>query len=202
MSSSNIADRLWLCWGHLDNWRKLPIVQQSEEWLNRANAVFTPTSFIAYKNRTPVGMIEFLPQEFLRQLSLCPCRIDREQGETESRYDLGREFDDYLLISCLSVARHYQGKGIGIALLNHLLESEVFKGSKGALVYVRERDQSWEKFIHWPAGPKEFYFKAGFSIARVLENPPGCILRCKKTSGKFLSFEDKGKVEEPSPIER
>ena len=180
MNSNNILDRLWLCWGHLDNWRNIQIVHKSKEWLSKANAVFVPTTLIAYENRIPVGMIEFMPQRLLRQLGLCPCRIDVEQGEIESRYILGKEFDNYLFISCLSVAKHHQGKRIGKTLLNHFLKNQVLKESDGALAYARERDQNWEKFIHWPAGPEEFYFKAGFSTAKTLEKPAGRILLYKK----------------------
>ena len=158
----------------------MQIVHKSAEWLSKANAVFVPTTFIAYKNTVPVGMIEFLPQRLLSQLGLCPCRIDVEQGETESRYILGKEFDNYLFISCLSVAKEHQGKGIGKTLLNRFLESQVLKEFDGALVYARERDQSWEKFIHWPAGPEKLYLKVGFSIAKTLERPAGHLLLYKR----------------------
>jgi len=174
--SSNISDRLWLCWGHVDNWRSLQIVLKSEEWLNKANAVFTPTTFIAYKSKMPVGMIEFMPQKLLKQFGLCPCRIDVEHQETENRYIFGKDFGDYLFISCLSVARAHQRKGVGKALLNHFLGSKVLREHSGALVYIREKDQSWESFIHWPAGPEEFYFKAGFSTIKNLNAPAGRIL--------------------------
>ena len=180
MNPNNISDRLWLCWGHLDKWRDSQIVHRSKEWLSKVNAVFVPTTFIAYKNALPVGMIDFTPQRLMRQLGLCSCRIDVEQGETESRYILGNEFDNYLFISCLSVAKDHQRKGIGKTLLNHFLESQVLKESSSALVYARERDQTWEKFIHWPAGSEELYFKAGFSTAKTLERPSGHILLYKK----------------------
>lgn len=174
--SSNIMDRLWLCWSHLDNWKSVPIVQKSKEWLQQANSLFTPTTFIAYTDKTPAGMIEYIPHRLLKELGLCPCRIDKENQETEDRYILGKEFDDCIFISCLSVSKNQQGKGVGKALLRNLLESKAFRGYRGALVYARERDQSWEQFIHWPAGPKEFYLKTGFSIMKTLENPAGCIL--------------------------
>ena len=95
--------------------------------MSKVNAVFVPTTFIAYKNALPVGMIDFTPQRLMRQLGLCSCRIDVEQGETESRYILEKEFDNYLFISCLSVAKDHQGKGIGKTLLNHFLESQVLR---------------------------------------------------------------------------
>jgi ribosomal protein S18 acetylase RimI-like enzyme len=180
LSSSNISDRLWLCWGHVDNWRSLQIVLKSKEWLNKVNDVFTPTTFIAYKNNVPIGMIEFMPHELLEQLGLCPCRIDVEHHEIEKRYILGKEFNDYLFISCLSVAKDHQQKGVGRALLDNFLGSKVLREHGGALVYVRERDQSWESFIHWPAGPEEFYFKAGFSTIKTLNNPAGRLLCYKR----------------------
>jgi GNAT superfamily N-acetyltransferase len=180
INSSNISDRLWLCWGHLDDWKKLPIVKKSEEWLEKVNAIFAPTTFLAYSYGKPVGMIEFMPQKLLKQLGLCPCRIDIEHGETESHYTLGEEFDNYLFISCLSVAKDHQRKGVGKTLLNHLLGSQVLQKYDGAMVYARERDQNWEKFIHWPAGPSEFYLKADFFTAKTFEEPVGHILFYEK----------------------
>lgn len=173
---SNFWDRIKLCWGHLENWRELKIVKSSKEWLERSNAVFKPTTFIAYIDDMPVGMIEFLPQRLLKQLRLCPCRLDVEHGETEYRYDLGEGFENHLLISCLSVSKDYQGKGVGKALLDYFLSSNVFLQSDGAVVYVTERSQNWESYIHWPAGPKEFYIKAGFVVEKTLNEPSGCLL--------------------------
>lgn len=183
LRSSNISDRLWLCWGHLSDWRNIPVVQRSNKWLQQANSLFAPTTFIAYVGKTPAGMIEFMPNRLLKELGLCPCRVDKENQETEDRYILGKEFDDCIFISCLSVSKNQQGNGVGKTLLRHLLESKAFRGYRGALVYAREKDPSWEKFIHWPAGPKEFYVKAGFSIAKALENPAGHILYYMRQHG-------------------
>jgi len=121
-------------------------------------------------------MIEFLPQRLLGRLGLCPCRVDTEHGETEDRYVLGKDFGDYLLISCLFVNKDNQGKGVGRTLLSHFLSSKVFEDSDGASVYVTERDESWDSYIHWPAGPKEFYLKVGFTIEKTLDNPAGYLL--------------------------
>jgi len=177
----NTFDRLGLCWGHLENWKSLKIVQKSREWLEKANAIFKPTTFIAYTNREHAGMIEFIPNRLLKKLGLCPCRVDKENRETEDRYILGGESENYLFISCLLVNKDCQGKGVGKALLTHLLGSEVFKNSDGALVYARKRDDSWDKYIHWPAGPAEFYLKAGFIIEKTLDNPVGCLLNYRNT---------------------
>jgi ribosomal protein S18 acetylase RimI-like enzyme len=179
VNANNIFDRLNLCWGHLKNWEHLEIVKKSKEWLEKTNKLFAPTTFIAYTNETPTGMIEFVPRKLMREIGLCPCRADPEKGMTESRYALGEEFEDFLFISCLWVSKDYQGKGVGKALLDHFLKSEVFKNSKGALVYVSERDARWDKHIHWPAGPKEFYLKAGFTIEKTLDKPAGHLL-CRK----------------------
>jgi len=176
---NNVFDRLQLCWGHLDNWRNLEIVRRGKKWLEDINAVFTQTTFIAYKDGLPAGMIEFIPQKLIKKFALCPCRIDASNNETEKRYILGKEFDDYLFISCLFVSQNNQGKGVGKILLNHFLANESVKNSGGALVYTRERDEQWDKFVHWPAGPKEFYLKAGFIIEKKLANPTGYLLSLK-----------------------
>lgn len=176
LDSTNIFDRIKLCWGHLENWRELKPSKSSKEWLERSNAVFKPTTFIAYVDDVPVGMIEFLPQRLLKRLKLCSCRLDAEHGETEDRYDLGEGFENYLFISCLSVSKDYQGKNIGKALLNYFLSSNVSLQSDGAVVYVTERNQNWESYIHWPAGPKEFYIKRGFVIRKQLNDPLGYLL--------------------------
>lgn len=180
LDSEIISDRLSLCWGHLDDWRNLEIVKRCRKWLEEVNAVFAPTTFIAYTGEAPVGIIEFVPQRLLKTVRLCPCRVDEKNREVESRYALGEGFENYLFISCLFVNKNHQGKGVGRALLNHFLKSDVFGDFDGASVYAKERDEDWDKHIHWPAGPKEFYLKAGFTISRVLENPSGYLLSCRK----------------------
>jgi ribosomal protein S18 acetylase RimI-like enzyme len=176
MNPRNTLDRIKLCWGHLEDWKKLEIVRQSEEWLEEANRLFAPTTFIAYMNEAPAGMIEFIPRKLMKKIGLCPCRADPEKGKTETRYAIGKEFADFLFISCLWVDKPHQGKGIGKALLNHFLDSDAFKNSGGVLVYVSERDERWEKHIHWPAGANEFYLKAGFTILKTLDKPVGYLL--------------------------
>lgn len=176
INAENIFDRIKLCWGHLKDWQHLQIVEKSKEWLEKTNASFTPTTFIAYINEAPVGMIEFIPQKLMREIGLCPCRADPEKRKIKSRYVLGKKFDNCLFISCLWVDKDHQGKGVGKKLLDYFLKSEVFKNSNGALVYVTQRDERWDKHIHWPAGPKEFYLNAGFTIEKSLDKPVGYLL--------------------------
>ena len=99
-------------------------------------------------------------------------REERRKTATSSE----KGFENYLFISCLWVGKDHQGKGVGKALLSHFLNSQAFKESEGALVYVARRDEGWEKYIYWPAGPAEFYLKAGFAIEKTLINPTGHIL--------------------------
>ena len=176
INSDNIFDRLKLCWGHLKDWKHLEIVQKSKEWLEKTSRSFTPTTFIAYVDEAPVGIIEFIPQKLMKRIGLCPCRADPEKRDIKRRYILGKKFENFLFISCLWVHRNHQRKGVGKTLLNHFLNSEVFKYSDGALVYVTKRDERWDKHIHWPAGPKEFYLKAGFIIEKTLDKPVGYLL--------------------------
>jgi GNAT superfamily N-acetyltransferase len=157
-------------------------VKKCEVWLRKANTIFSPTTFIAYKDELPVGMIEFVPQRLLKKVRLCPCRVDADNNEVEERYILGEKFENCLFISCLFVGKAHQGKSVGKTLLAHFLNSEVFKESDGALVYATERDKTWSEHIHWPAGPKEFYIKAGFSVLKTMENPKGTLLCLKKES--------------------
>lgn len=180
MNSGNISDRLKLCWGHLNNWKNLEVVKKSRDWLVETNAVFAPTTFIAYKRGVPIGMIEIVPLRLLKSVRLCPCRVDERKGEVEERYILREDSDNCLFISCLLVNKDQQGKGVGRALLNHFLNSEVLEDYDGALVYVTKRDERWDKHIHWPAGPKEFYLKAGFTTLKTLENPAGCLLSYRR----------------------
>jgi GNAT superfamily N-acetyltransferase len=136
-------------------------------------------------------MMEFLPQRLLKQLGLCPCRANPEQGEIEKRYSLGGDFENYLFISCLYIAREHQGVGIGKLLLNHFLASEVFQDYDGATVYVAERDKTWESYISWPTGPKEFYMKSGFVFERSLDDPKGYLLSYSKIHS-MSGIESKG----------
>jgi GNAT superfamily N-acetyltransferase len=176
MDVENVLDRIKLCWSHLKDWEHLQIVQKSKEWLQKTNLLFAPTTFIAYIHDASVGMIEFIPQRLMEKVGLCPCRADPEKKKMRSRYVLGKKFDNCLFISCLWVEKDHQGKGVGKTILGHFLDSEVFKNSDGALVYVTERDERWDKHIHWPAGPKEFYLKAGFTIQKSLDKPAGYLL--------------------------
>ena len=191
ISSNNIWDRVKLCCGHLKDWRRLEIVQKSKEWLEKTNALFTPTTFIAYIRGTPVGMIEFIPQKLMKRVGLCPCRANPEKNEVENRYILGEEFENCLFISCLWVNGHHQGKGVGKTLLTHFLNREAFQNSDGVLVYVTKRDEGWGKYIHWPAGPKEFYLKFGFTIKKTLDNPVGYLLYYRTVSYTHLTLPTK-----------
>jgi ribosomal protein S18 acetylase RimI-like enzyme len=182
INSDNVSDRLRLCWGHLEGWKNLEIVQKSREWLEKTGGQFAPTTLIAYESGRPVGMIEYVPQKLMKTVGLCPCRANPEKGKIKGRYVLGEEFDDYLFISCLWVDKDHQGRGVGKTLLRHFLRSEVFKNSDGALVYVTERDPRWEEHIHWPAGPKEFYLKAGFKVEKTLDKPAGYLLSYRNPS--------------------
>jgi ribosomal protein S18 acetylase RimI-like enzyme len=183
VTSNNIFDRIRLCWGHLEDWQHLEIVERSKEWLEKTNRSFTPTTFIAYVNDAPAGMIEFIPQKLMKKIGLCPCRVDPERRNIKSRYILGKEFEDFLFISCLWVDKEHQGKGVGKTLLKHFLNSSMFKNSDGALVYVSKRDERWDKHIHWPSGPKEFYLKAGFRVEKTLDKPVGYLL-CYRNSAR------------------
>lgn len=182
MDSSNTFDRLKLCWSHLDNWENLEIVAKCKKWLEETNTRFSPTTFIVYKDGLSLGMIEFVPLKLLKRVKLCPCRADVENNEVEERYILGKEFDNYLFVSCFLVNKDHQGKGVGKTLLNYFLNSEVFEKFEGALVYVTERDETWSGHIHWPAEPKEFYIRAGFSISKAMGNSKGYILVYKRRS--------------------
>lgn len=168
INPNNILDRLRLCWRNLKGWEHLEIVQESKEWLEKTNESFAPTTFVAYINEAAVGMIEFVPQKLMKRIGLCPFRANPEKGKIKSRYVLGKEFETFLFISCLWVDKDHQGEGVGKVLLDHFLDSEAFKNSDGASVYVSKRDERWDKHIHWPAGPKEFYLKVGFTIEKTL----------------------------------
>ena len=113
MTPGNILDRLGICWGHLKDWKTLEIVQKSQEWLEKANASFTPTTFIAHMDKMPVGLIEFTPLRLMKTLGLIPCRRDLEKGEVESRYIPEEDYGNCLFISCLWVRKDCRGKGVG-----------------------------------------------------------------------------------------
>jgi len=185
INANSLSDRLRLCWGHLEDWKRLEIVKESEKWLEETSRQFAPTTLIAYTSGAPVGMIEFIPYRLMRTAGLCPCRTNPER-KMKSRYILRSEFNDYLFISCLWVHKDHQGKGVGKTLLHHFLASEVFKNSSGALVYVTQRDPRWEEHIHWPAGPKGFYLKAGFTVEKTLVKPAGYLLSRRNPHRKTI----------------
>jgi ribosomal protein S18 acetylase RimI-like enzyme len=177
LDPTNLSDRLEICFGHLDNWRSLDIVKANSKWLAKANSTFTPSTFMAYTNGSAAGMIEFIPVNQIEKVGFCPCRArETKMKEIEA---LNAGFDDCVLISCLWVPARHQGVGVGRALLTHFLNSQVFNGYRGAVVYTMEREQRWPKEIHWPAGPTTFYLNHGFDIAKALRHPAGHILSKK-----------------------
>lgn len=188
VNAERISDRLRLCWGHLDNWRNLDIVGRCKKWLEETDAIFTPTTFVAYQDGKPVGMIEFVPHRLLKEVKLCPCRVDEESGEVEERYAMEEQFEDYLFISCLLVRKDSRSQGVGGTLLNHLLHSKVIEDFDGTLVYVTERDESWDSHIHWPTGPKEFYLKHRFTVLKTMQNPTEYILIYRKRMDRTSSY--------------
>ena len=172
----NLNDRLEVCWSHLEDWQDHELARESREWLETVNSRFSPSTFIAYEGNQPVGMIEFMPRDMLHDQDFCPCR-KRKCGDGAVLPSLGTDYRDYLFITCLWVPTQYQHRGIGNSLLMQLLESQTFKHFRGALVFVADRDPAWPEAIHWPAGPREFYERAGFSVVKRLEEPPGHLLR-------------------------
>jgi hypothetical protein len=172
----NLNDRLQVCWGHLENWENHELVKESRAWLEKVNAAFSPTTFIAYKGNTPIGIIEFMPRDMLHDQDFCPCR-KRKGGNGAVLPSLGTDYRDYLFITCLWVPGANQREGVGKALLMQLLDSQTFKHFRGALVFVADRDDKWPDAIHWPAGPREFYERAGFVVAKRLDEPAGHLLK-------------------------
>jgi ribosomal protein S18 acetylase RimI-like enzyme len=174
LSPTHISDRLEICFGHLDDWQSLEVVQGNKRWLAKANKEFGPTTLIAYKGGVPAGMIEFVPRSLIPKVGFCPCRS--QETDMKELLALDDGYDKHLFITCLWVPGRYQREGIGRALLSQLLLSQLFNGYEGALVFSKDRDSRWPKEIHWPAGPAEFYIDNGFDVLRVLSDPPGRML--------------------------
>jgi ribosomal protein S18 acetylase RimI-like enzyme len=177
----NLTDRLEVCWSHLENWENHELVRESRQWLETVNSRFSPSTFIAYDGNAPVGMIEFLPRDMLHDQDFCPCRT-RKGGDGSVLPSLGTDFRDYLFITCLSVLPPHQHQGVGKAMLMHLLNSQTFKHFRGALVFAADRDAAWPDSVHWPAGPREFYERAGFRMVRRIKKPAGCLLQLDRES--------------------
>jgi ribosomal protein S18 acetylase RimI-like enzyme len=172
----NLNDRLHVCWSHLENWESSEIVAENRAWIEKINEMFSPSSFIAYRGSAPIGIIEFMPRDMLHHEDFCPCRR-RKGGEGAVLPSLGTDYRDYLFITCLWVPGSSQKKGVGNALLMHLLDSDVFKHFRGALVFVGDRNPAWPDTVHWPAGPRKFYERAGFEVVKRLEETPGHLLK-------------------------
>jgi ribosomal protein S18 acetylase RimI-like enzyme len=176
LGPGNIDDRLQVCWSHLADWEGHDLVEENRKWLENVNARFTPTTFIAYRGVTPVGMIEFMPRDMLHDEEFCACRT-RKGGHSAVLPSLGTDYRDFLFITCLWVPASYQHQGVGNSLLQHLLDSQVFKHFRGALVFTADRDPDWPDSIHWPAGPRGFYERVGFKVEKRVEDPAGYLLR-------------------------
>jgi hypothetical protein len=176
IAPDNMRDRLHVCWSHLDDWENNAIIADNRAWLEKVNDMFSPSTFIAYQGDAPIGIIEFMPRDMLHHEDFCPCRR-RKGGEGAVLPSLGTDYRDYLFITCLWVPRPNQHKGVGNALLMHLLDSEVFRHFRGALVFVADRDPAWPDSVHWPAGPREFYERARFEVVKRLEQPAGYLMK-------------------------
>jgi len=177
----NLTDRLQVCWSHLENWENHELVTESKDWLETVNSRFSPSTFIAYRGTVPVGMIEFMPRDMLHDQDFCPCR-KRKGGGGSVLPSLGTDYRDYLFITCLYVPTQFQSQDIGNSLLMHLLDSQTFKHFRGALVFAADRDPAWPDAIHWPAGPREFYERAGFEVAKRTDKPAGHLMRLDRES--------------------
>ncbi len=164
LTPKNIEDRLYLCWGHREDWKTLEIVQESRKWLKNVSAHSALITYIAYKEKTPVGMIEVVSVTSLKKFGLCSCRWE-EGSNYPSKNEIERLTATYprdIFLSCLWVKEGYQRQGVGSSLLGHFLTSELIKKAEGVLVYVHKPEATWDAHFHWPVGPRDLYLKRGF----------------------------------------
>ncbi len=143
--------RFCLYWEHPQEWNRLQ--SNAEEGLNRKMAWiktvtegFGSGGKVLYVEEQCVGYAQFAPGEYL------PAVKDHPSGPVSP---------DAVLLSCLFIANpRLRRKGMGTRLLKAVI-AELKKRSVKALETIARKGNPEN-----PAGPAEFYLKAGFKILK------------------------------------
>jgi GNAT superfamily N-acetyltransferase len=143
-----------------------------KKWFREASGKYGVCGFVAYLDNRPAGLIEFLPVDAV------PYPVSKPK--------------ETMFILCAYVRRDSQRKGVGRALLGHLIQFlattpiSYFGGkkTKAIEVYVPEPNPKWPAYIQFPTGSKEFYEKSGFKLKRELPKQEGYLYRLELSCEK------------------
>jgi GNAT superfamily N-acetyltransferase len=202
LDESRIEDRLFVCFGHIPNWKTKTVVEDVRAWTRKRLKDARQFCYVAYENEEPVGFIEFLPMKAIEKCGLNPCRMSPLAGK-EAKYK-GKELVDLpypspilrndVFIACLWVKLPFVRRGIGRALAERVIhdiqKGRILSDSKveGLQVYIEKRRRDWHPSIDWPAGSTTFYEKMGFTKIKDIKiaRMTGCVMRKVLNDGTQL----------------
>lgn len=126
--------------------------QEKREWLTKVNREFGDCSFVAYLKGVPIGFIQYAPAEFFPRIN---------------DYDSGPPSEDSIFLACLYIPnKEKRGKGLGTALLNHLVAKLKEREIEAVETFARKDSENN------PSGPLKLYLKHHFKVKRDKDDFP------------------------------
>jgi GNAT superfamily N-acetyltransferase len=164
----NLADEMEPCLEEISLEKRDEVAgycRAKRRWFEETTNKYGVCAFVAYLDRRPAGLVEFLPVNAVSYPEERP--------------------KDTVFILCSYVRADSQRKGVGKALFQHLIgflkttPLSHFGGRKTMAIeaYVPEVDPSWPPNIRFPTGSKEFYEKLGFRLKKQLPRQKGYLYR-------------------------
>jgi len=114
-------------------------------WFQEVEAEFGPCGKLVYRGSTAIGYAEFAPPKHLPNVSAYAC---------------GPPSDQAVLVACLFVISDERKKGVGSALVQHIMSDLRDRGAKAVETFARKDSPNN------CSGPLAFWLKHGFAVVR------------------------------------